>query len=418
MNNPNYRGWIIFATACFLFTLSQFYKTSIAVITPQLMADLALDAKGLSLMSAVFFYTFALAQFPIGVYLDRIGPRRIMSVLSFIAAVGVILFAWSQSMGMSATGRALMGFGTACNLMGSFKLVTLWFSPMQFATLTAVITSVGALGTITSATPLVLMVEGMGWRLVFTLFAAFTFIASVMLYLVVRDKPHETPFGQEPLEASQPPPKMLSTLGRLFQNRDYWIISLGSMGRFGIIFAFQGLWAGPYLMEVMGYSPVKTGNMIFILNIGYIIGCPLFGMLSDRVFRTRKWIVVLGLSAHAIIMLAFANLPPGSSASILAMLFFSFGFFFGAGMVMYAQIKELMPADMSGTAMAGINFFGLMGVAVFLHGLGNLMQHIYPEAPFGEQAFKMTYLICFSFLALTVCLYLFTQDTKGKLSGQ
>ena len=248
MNNPNYRGWIIFATACFLFVLSQFYKTSIAVITPQLMTDLALDAKGLSLMSAVFFYTFAITQIPIGVYLDRIGPRRIMSGLSLIAAVGVILFAWSQSPSMSAMGRALMGFGTACNLMGSFKLLTLWFSPMQFATLSAVVTSVGAIGTIASATPLVLMAEGIGWRLVFTIFAGMTFMASVILYLVVRDKPHETPFGRKPDEASTAPPAMLSTLGRLFQSRDYWIISLGSMGRFGVIFAFQGLWACPYLM--------------------------------------------------------------------------------------------------------------------------------------------------------------------------
>ena len=416
MNHIKSRAWIVFASTCFLFTLSQFYKTSIAVITPQLMTDLALDAKGLSLMSAVFFYSFALAQFPIGVYLDRIGPRRIMSVLSCIAAVGVILFAWSQSLGMSAVGRALMGLGTACNLMGSFKLLTLWFSPMKFATLSAVITSVGALGTITAATPLVLMVEGIGWRLVFTIFSVVTMTVSVVFYLVVRDKSHETPYGSRPLEASHPPVRILSTLGRLFKSRDYWIISMGSMGRFGVIFAFQGLWAGPYLMEVMGYSAVKTGNMIFILNIGYIVGCPFFCMLSDRVLRTRKWIVVLGLGAHAFVMLGLSMLPPGAPDFIMMILFFSFGFFFGAGMVMYAQIKELMPEEMSGTAMAGINFFGLMGVAVFLHGLGNLMQYIYPEAPFGSDAFRMIYRICFGYLLFTACLYLFTREARKKYS--
>jgi sugar phosphate permease len=287
---------------------------------------------------------------------------------------------------------------------------------MQFATLSAVITSIGALGTITAATPLVLMVEGIGWRLVFTLFAAVTMMASAVFYLVVRDKSHETPYGRKPQETSHPPVKMLSTLGRLFKSRDYWIISMGSLGRFGVIFAFQGLWAGPYLMEVMGYSPVKTGNMIFILNIGYIVGCPFFGMLSDRVFRTRKWIVILGLSAHALVMLAFSTLPPDAPASIVMILFFCFGFFFGAGMIMYAQIKELMPTEMSGTAMAGINFFGLMGVAVFLHGLGNLMQYIYPDAPFGADAFKMIYRICFGYLLFAAFLYLFTRDTREKYS--
>ena len=124
----------------------------------------------------------------------------------------------------------------------------------------------------------------------------------------------------------------------------------------------------------------------------------------------------MGLGAHALIMLAFATLPPGASASVMMILFFSFGFFFGAGMVMYAQIKELMPVEMSGTAMAGINFFGLMGVGVFLHGLGNLMQYIYPEAPFGGEAFKVIYRICFGYLLLTAFLYLFTRDTKEKCS--
>ena len=96
----------------------------------------------------------------------------------------------------------------------------------------------------------------------------------------------------------------------------------------------------------------------------------------------------------------------------MTILFFSFGFFFGAGMIMYAQIKELMPPEMSGTAMAGINFFGLMGVGVFLHGLGSLVQYIYPEAPFGQSAFQLIYKICFGYLTLAVLLYLFTQDTK------
>jgi sugar phosphate permease len=139
-------------------------------------------------------------------------------------------------------------------------------------------------------------------------------------------------------------------------------------------------------------------------------------MLSDRVLRTRKWIVVLGLGAHAFVMLGLSMLPPGAPDFIMMILFFSFGFFFGAGMVMYAQIKELMPEEMSGTAMAGINFFGLMGVAVFLHGLGNLMQYIYPEAPFGSDAFRMIYRICFGYLLFTACLYLFTREARKKYS--
>ena len=168
------RSWIIFAATCSLFLLSQFYKTSIAVITPQLMADLALDTKGISLMSAIFFYTFALTQIPMGIYLDHIGPRITMTVLSLLAVAGVLIFAGSNSLSVSVLGRALLGVGMACNLMGSFKLITLWFNPMRFATLSAVVVSVGTMGNIVSTTPLVLLENAMGWRLVFILFAIST----------------------------------------------------------------------------------------------------------------------------------------------------------------------------------------------------------------------------------------------------
>ena len=407
------RCWIVFGAISLLFGLSQFYKTSIAVITPQLMTDLSLDARGLSLMSAVFFYTFALTQIPMGVYLDHVGPRITMAVLTLLAAVGVLIFARSDSLAMSILGRAMLGVGMACNLMGSFKLLTLWFSPTRFATLTALVVSIGSLGSITSATPLVLMVESIGWRQVFVLFAVITFMASGIFFLIVRDKPHETPFGAGPKESSTDLRNMLSGLRLLFQTKDYWIISFGSLGRFGIFFSFQGLWAGPYLMEVMGLSPFHTGNLIFILTIGLILGGPFFGMLSDGILKTRKWTAFFGLGSHSLILLTFAFLPAGANPVALTLLFFSFGFFFGASTVMYAHIKELMPAEMAGTAMAGINFFGLVGAAVFQHGFGNLMQYLYPEAAFGPAAFKIVFLICGAYQAVASFLYIFTKDTRG-----
>jgi sugar phosphate permease len=406
------RNWIIFAATCFLFLLSQFYKTSIAVITPQLMADLSLDTKGISLMSAVFFYTFALFQIPMGVYLDHIGPRITMTVLSLTAVVGVLIFAMSNSLAMSTFGRGLLGIGMAVNLMGSFKLVTLWFDPTKFATLSAVVVSVGTLGNIASTTPLVLLAKGMGWRHVFVLFAIITFLASIIFFLVVRDKPHETPFGSNPNNASKRLRNIFSDLHLLFQTKDYWIISMANFGRFGIFFAFQTLWAGPYLMQVMEFSQVNTGNIIFFLNLGFIVGGPIFGWLSDNILNTRKWIVVFGLIVLFFILFILAFLRQGTGFLVFAFLFFSFGLFGSSGLVMYAQIKEQMPLGMAGTAMAGINCFAFVGAAVFLHGMGHAMQHLYPQASFGPAAFRMVFLVCAAYIFGVTLLYVFTKDTK------
>jgi len=410
------RCWIIFFATCTLFLFSQFYKTCIAVITPQLMADLSLDAKGISFMSAAFFYTFSLAQIPMGIYLDRIGPRATMTVLSLTAVAGVFIFAWSDSLAMSVVGRALLGVGMACNLMGSFKLLTLWFDPLKFATLSAMVVSLGTLGNITSTTPLVLMVNWMGWRDVFKLFASITFIAAAVFFLVVRDKPHETPFGANSRPSSKGLKNMFSDLLPLFKTRDYWIISFANFGRFGIYFALQSLWAGPYLMEAMRLPPVIAGNVILTLNIGFILGGPLFGFLSDSILKTRKWIVIFGLAGLCFILLTVALLPSGTSTLILTLLFFAIGFFNSTGLAMYAQMKEQVPSEMAGTAMASINFFAFVGAAAFLHVLGNLMQNLYPEASFGPDAFKITFVVCTAYLTVATLMYFFTHDTRGRSS--
>ena len=183
--------------------------------------------------------------------------------------------------------------------------------------------------------------------------------------------------------------------------------------RFGIFFALQSLWAGPYLMQVMKFSQVNTGNIIFFLNVGLILGGPIFGWLSDSILNTRKWIVVFGLIVLFLILFALAFLRTGTSFFVLAFLFFSFGLFGSSGLVMYAQIKEQMPPEMAGTAMAGINFFSITGAAVFLHGMGNAMQYIYPKASFGPDAFRMVFLVCAVYIVGVTLLYMFTKDTKN-----
>src|SRR4030042_115147 len=148
------RRWMVLFAACMLFVLSQFYRASIAVITPDLIRDLGLDTRGLSLVSAAFFYTFAIIQIPIGMYLDAIGPRIAMTVLSLLGVAGALVFAGGDSAGALVAGRLLLGAGMACNLMGTLKLITLWFGPLRFATLSAMVLSFGPLGNMTAATPL------------------------------------------------------------------------------------------------------------------------------------------------------------------------------------------------------------------------------------------------------------------------
>ena len=264
--------WLIFTISSSLFFLSQFYRVSNAVIAPQLLNDLSIDTRGLGLISATFFYAFALTQIPIGLLLDKIGPRSMMTTLSAIGIFGAIIFSWAESMTLGVTGRILLGVGMACNLMGTYKLLTLWFSPRAFATLAGIVVALGTAGNMLATTPLVVLVNQLGWRSSFQLIAAINLILTLIFYIIVRDRPPQGD-SDSPI-ASLNARQALGNIQKLFKQKEYWIISFATFARYGIFAAFQALWAGPYLMEVRGNSALTTGNLILLLNVGMILGAP------------------------------------------------------------------------------------------------------------------------------------------------
>jgi sugar phosphate permease len=408
--NTPLRRWMIFSVATFSFFLSQFYRATNAVIAPQLIQDLSLTTEQLGLLSAAFFYAFAATQIPIGLFLDRVGPRRLMTGLSLIGVVGAVVFSISDSMGMGLLGRVLLGVGMSCNLMGTFKLITGWFSPKVFATLAGVIFSIGTVGNMAATTPLVFLVGELGWRTAFQLVAGINLLLILLFWYVVRDRPVDAREGGSAEGSQNGLSETLSGLRLLFRRREFWIISFGTFVSYGIFSSLQTLWAGPYLIEAMGFSAVAAGNVIFFLNIGVIISGPVVGVFSDKILKSRKWVIFPGHLVLSLLMLLIIAMPPGSPLLYFVVLFTLFGLFRGTGQLMYPHIKDVMPVGMAGTAMTGVNFFTMIGSALFLHGLGALMQLFYPDASRGIDAFHGAFLLCAAFLACVSLSYLFTRE--------
>jgi sugar phosphate permease len=344
--------------------------------------------------------------------LDKVGPRSMMTTLSAVGIFGAVIFSWADSLAFGVAGRVLLGIGMACNLMGTYKLLALWFSPKAFATLAGIVVALGTAGNMVATTPLVVLVDQMGWRFSFQFIAAINLILMLLFYVIVRDRPSENMADSS--TATMDIQQSLGNLRKLFAQKDYWIISFATFARYGIFAAFQALWAGPYLMEVMGYSALTTGNLILLLNVGMILGAPCWGTVSDRLFNTRKWIIVAGSISILLTIIILALIPPGTSVSVLSPLFFCLGFFNATGLLMYPHIKELVPSEMSGAAMTGINFFTMIGPAVFLQGLGILMQTLYPNASRGPEAFNAAFTVCIFSLLLVLVSYCFT---KERLAG-
>jgi len=404
---PKKSRWVIFGLCSLLFISSQFYRVSNAIIAPQLQVEFSITSEQLGLLSAAFFYAFAFAQIPLALFLDRLGARLIMSGLSLLGALGAWIFAGSNGLGTGVIGRMLLGLGMAGNLMGSLKLFTAWFSPRQFATLSGVLLAIGTIGNMVAATPLALLMNALGWRLSFTIIGCTTAFLSVVFFLVVRDSPAGVALGEE---KSQEAYGVLSMIGLLLGRREYWLISTGTFFRYGVFVAIQGLWAGPYLIKGLGFSPVEAGNILLLLNIGLVVGSPLGGWLSDRVLNSRKTAVILGLMVMSLTLFALSLGFFKDNLLMLGVIFFFLGVSSGFGIIMYAHIKEWVPAEMQGMAFTGVNLFTMLGAAVFMQGMGWVLDQWSTSQIVGPQEYQKAFFIGFLGMVIALVIYFFTRD--------
>ena len=407
----SYRKWAIFGVCFTLFLMSLFYRASSAIIAPELISDLKLSHHALGLLGAAFFYSFAIVQLPLGIVLDKIGPRITMTVLNFVGVIGCVIFASANGIMGGVIGRILLGLGMAANLMGPLKLFTNWFDPRNFATLSGLLLSLGTLGSMAATTPLALLVDGFGWRKSFYALAGLNAFLSVCLMIIIRDRPQDKQGVNNILQEKKPSPSAYATLKTLYSSWNYWAISLSTFLRYGPYAAIQGLWVGTFLIEFLGLSPIVAGNLLFILSVGLILGSPFSGMLSDRILRTRKSTIIFGLFISAVVTIVFSQWKGTTSLILLGVLLFAIGFFNSFGQIMYAHIKELMPDEMSGSAMTGINFFTMLGGGLFMHLLGVIMDQMGPSLKSSGGEYQILFLICsFAFL-LATAIYFTTKDS-------
>ena len=405
--------WFIFAIVVSLYFLSYFYRVSTAIISPDLIKEFKIDAESLGFLSSIYFYTFALAQFPLGPGLDRIGPRKIMTILGIVAAIGAIVFGIGNSYTFAVIGRGLIGLGVSVAYMGTLKILANWFKVNEFGMMSALAMAIGNAGAIAATTPLAYAVSIFGWRLTFILIGILNLSVAILIFLLVRDYPtkeHEMATKSEHMEIKE-------SFKKIFASKDFWIISFLTFFWFGSFIGIQGLWGGPYLMDIFKFSREKTGNILSMIAFGFILGGPVLGRISDRVLKSRKkliFICLLFFTLNIFLLIAFKN---HLSELSLYFLFFTFGFFGSSGIITYAHLKELFPISISGTVITCLNFFAIIGAAILQHGMGAIIKHFgrLPNATYPFVAYKSAFLFCILGMIVTLFFYMFSKEQREEL---
>lgn len=383
------------------FVLSQFYRSVIAVIAPELGREVGLGSSQLGILSASFFVAFGLMQLPIGVLLDRFGQRRTVAITLLVAATGALWFGQGRDFGSLTAARALMGVGCSAVFMGVLVTCSRWLPPARFGTVSSIFIGIGGLGVLLATTPFVALQTVVGWRGAFQIIGFFTGLTALSIWLGVRDAPPGHPSQGRPREQLA---DVLRGVGQVLGNRQLRYILAIAFTSYASIMAVVGLWGGPYLDAVFGLTGIARGNVLFAMAACVILGNILFGVL-DQLVRARKRLMLSAGYLNATIFMILAAVP-GLALWQVTALFMLLALANGYGPLSYAQARLLFPDHMVGRAFTAVNLSMFLGVAFMQMATGFVVESLSDLGATPQTVYRAVFAMLggFLFTALTIHL--------------
>ncbi|HWV83684.1 MAG TPA: MFS transporter [Hyphomicrobiaceae bacterium] len=286
--------------------LSQFFRTSVTVLAPELIVELKLTSKALGMANAIFFFALMAAQVPVGILFDRIGVRYTVGALAVLGVVGSLWHAIVRDGSELIAARFLLGLGFGGSFMSVVVLCSRWYPRQRWAQAMSWVFGLSMIGVGMAGTPLAVAAGLVGWRTTFVIMAGVAALVGLLFVWLVRDDPP----GKVP--APNPPETLAAALAGFVA-----ILRLPGLLRvlglqtvaYAVMATIMGLWAGPYLHDVHGLDAVARGNVLIAMAVAQFLGVFTFGPM-DRIFDTRKRVAMTGATATILVLLGLASNPP------------------------------------------------------------------------------------------------------------
>lgn len=329
-------------------------------ITPSVMESALsehyhLNAGRFGLLSAVYYYAYVPMQIPVGILMDRYGPRRLLTLACLLCAFGTLLFAGSTMLWVAVIGRFLVGFGSAFAFVGVLKLATIWLPEDKLALVSGLAAALGTVGAMIGDNLLGYLMLNIGWQTTIIYTAAFGFVLTTLLWFTIRDKK----LHQKRSRQVENFRKSFIDLALISKNKQIWINGFfGCLVYFPTTVLAEG-WGIPYLIHAHGLSQTAADFSSSILFLGFTIGAPLMGFISDKIHR-RKIPMFLG-AIGAFLMVSILLYAPNLQLIHIQVLLFCLGLFYSAQAIVFAVARENSPKEAAGTAMAMTNMIVMLG---------------------------------------------------------
>lgn len=411
------RAVIAFLLGCLYFFYAFLQRVSTSVVTEELMRDLSVGGAALGILSAMYFYPYALVQLPVGLLIDRFGPRKLMAMTAMICALASWWFATADTLLLAAISRGLIGVTVGFGFVGALSIASMFFPPARFAMLSGFVMTVGMAGAIAGQLPLRLLVEYTGWREAFTVLAMSALVLSVLIYVLVprRNMPAEDRDGDASDTVQKPVNGVLAGLRDVSANSQSWLCAGAGFGMSATMLCFAGLWSVPWMTMTLNFDSKLAAGLSSLLFVGWGVAAPLVGWLSDRIGR-RKPIVLGGsvISLMSLCLVVYGNVTAPFWLGVLL-------FINGAGsccmVICFGLCRELNLQTNSATAIGLVNMCVVASGALLQPMIGwvldrrwdgqlNLGARVYDEV-----AFQQAFLVLVMAAILSVLCAWFVKET-------
>jgi MFS family permease len=347
------------------------------------------------------------------------GPRRLLAFGSLVAGVGTVMFAVSPNLWWASAGRLLIGGSVAVAWVAILKLTTTWFPARQFAMMSGVGLLVGIVGAVTAGTPLRWLVDLFGWRSTIVVSAVSMLAVAVLIWIFVRDYPHEKGYVDFMTADSGPGRQglvdILKGISNVFRYRNVALLFVIPAGLVGSVLTFSGLWGVPFLTMHHDLSPSQAAALTSTLMVAMAIGGPVAGWFSDRMGRRKP--LYLATTAAALIgwlcIIYVRDLPLYTLVALLIMT----GFSSGVVVISFAFAKETVPSTLAGTVTGVVNTGLMIGPMLLQPAVGWVLDVKWEGLQqggvrvYGMEAFQAGFTLMPAWVGLSLILLFFTRET-------
>ena len=355
---------VVFTPFAAGYFLSYLFRSTNAIIAPQLTSEVGLDAGDLGFLTATYFLTFSLFQIPLGILLDRYGPRKVQTILLLFAAGGAVLFSLGTDATVLAIGRGFIGLGVAGCLMGAVKAATIWFDDRHWPLINGSFLAIGGLGAVAATAPLEIMLAFFTWREIFQFLAIATLAVSVLIFITVPER--KTSISLPSLR------HQIIQLGSIYTNQEFWKCAPLISTSLAANMAIQGLWAGPWLQDVASLDRIAIAHYLLWLALALAIGSLLTGALANWLEKFKVSLLTFFTASMLLFMISqlliIFELAPTSIYPWLA-----FGLLANSATVVYSHLTRFFPNELSGRVITAVNVMTFGGVFLIQYLIGEII---------------------------------------------